>query len=314
MMEEEGSPMGPYLRFANAIADAVREEFPGKAVDTLAYQFTRKPPSGTAPRPNVIVRLCSIECCFSHPLSAPAHVDPRNAEFASDLDGWSKLSERLYVWDYVINYAHSIMPFPNLYTLRPNIRFFVDHGVQGIYEEANYFSKGGELAELRTWILAKTLWDPGYSTDQAIDEFLEAYYEEAAPPLRRYIDLIHGKARMAGRHFRIYDGPESPFFSAELVDSAAALLAEAETAAAAKPAVLHRVQVAALPISYVRMARRLERIRSGGAAVEDRKILKELLEKFATVAAKEGISHISEGKRYTSWAEEVEKALGTEPR
>ncbi len=52
---EEGSQIGPYLRFVNAIADAVREEFPGKAIDTLAYQFTRQPPAKTTPRPNVIV-------------------------------------------------------------------------------------------------------------------------------------------------------------------------------------------------------------------------------------------------------------------
>src|SRR5206468_4098964 len=84
------------------------------------------------------------------------------------------------------------------YVLRPNIAFFADHGVRGIYEEANYFSPGGEFAELRTWVLAKTLWDPGYDTDRAIDEFLAGYYEDAAGPVRRYVDLLHGTARKEG--------------------------------------------------------------------------------------------------------------------
>jgi hypothetical protein len=109
---EEGSPMGPYLRFVNAIAGAMEEEFPGKSIDTLAYQFTRRPPAKTVPRPNVIVRLCSIECCFSHPLSSPAAQDPRNAAFASDLRGWSEVSRRLYLWDYVIDYPIPSFPSP----------------------------------------------------------------------------------------------------------------------------------------------------------------------------------------------------------
>jgi len=180
---EEGAQVGPYLRLVNAIADAVRDEFPGKAIDTLAYQFTRQPPTMTVPRPNVIVRLCSIECCFAHPLAGRGDIDKENAAFANDLRRWGRLSDRLYIWDYVINYAHSIMPFPNLYVLRPNIQFFLDHGVKGIYEESCYFTKGGELAELRAYLLARTLWDPSTDTDQTIDEFLNGYYAAAATPM-----------------------------------------------------------------------------------------------------------------------------------
>ena len=60
--KEEGSPSGPLLRFVNAVADAVKDEYPHAAIDTLAYQYTHKPPRLTKPRPNVIIRLCSIEC------------------------------------------------------------------------------------------------------------------------------------------------------------------------------------------------------------------------------------------------------------
>jgi hypothetical protein len=310
VMAEEESPMGPYLRFVNAIADTVRDEFPGKAVDTLAYQFTRKPPKKTRPRPNVIVRLCSIECCFSHPLETEAAVDPQNAAFAADLRGWSEISKRLYVWDYVINYAHSIMPFPNLYSLKPNIGFFIRHGVKGIYEEANYFTKGGELAELRTWILAKTLWDPDYDTGRAIDEFLGGYYEEAAPPLRRYIDLIHERAREEKLHFHIFDGPASPLFSSEVLSRAAGLFVEAEESVAAKPAVLKRVKVAALPLAYVRIARLLAELKEPKARNAERlELLKSLFQSFDAAARGEGITHVSEHRSYESWAAEAARIL-----
>jgi hypothetical protein len=311
VMEEEGSPMGPYLRFVNAIAAAVREEFPDKAISTLAYQFTRKPPGKTVPLPNVIVRLCSIECCFSHPLSISAGIDLRNAKFAQDIRGWSKISDRLYIWDYVINYAHSIMPFPNLYSLKPNINFFIEHGVKGIYEEANYFSPGGEFAELRTWIMAKTLWDPGYDTDRAIDEFLEGYYEAAALPIRRYIELIHGKAKMDVIHFRIYDPPSSPLFSADVVSRAVELFDEAEAAVADRPEVLERVRVARLPLTYVRIAHLLMRLKTQEEGKEeDRKQLRSLFERFDAVARKVGVTRIRESRTYDSWAAELKGLIG----
>ena len=67
--QEEGSAMGSLLRFVNAVAADIEEEFPRVAISTLAYQYTRKPPARVKPRPNVIIRLCSIECSFSEPLT-----------------------------------------------------------------------------------------------------------------------------------------------------------------------------------------------------------------------------------------------------
>jgi len=68
--EEEGSQAGTMLRFVNAIAEDIAEDYPDVFIDTFAYQYTRTPPKHVRPLPNVIIRLCSIECCFAHPLSA----------------------------------------------------------------------------------------------------------------------------------------------------------------------------------------------------------------------------------------------------
>jgi hypothetical protein len=307
---EEGSQNGPYLRFVNAIADAVREEFPDKVIDTLAYQFTRQPPKLTRPRPNVCVRLCSIECCFSHPLDSLGDLDPRNAAFARDLRRWSEICDRLYIWDYVISYRHSLVPFPNLYSLRPNIAFLADHGVKGIYEEADYFSPGGEFAELRTWILARTLWDPGYDTDRAIDEFLDGYYEAAAGPLRRYIDLLQGKARMDGIHLSIGAGPDAPLFSEDLLARANALFGEAERRVAKKPEVLQRVQTARLPVLYVQISRLADRVKRRPASAEqEAQQLQALFARFDRIARRAGVTHVGEHRGYEPWAAQIKSLL-----
>lgn len=204
--EEEGSPMGSLLRLVNAVAENVREDYPDVAIETLAYQYTRKPPRITKPLPNVIIRLCSIECCFSHPLGDPTC--EKNISFARDIVEWGRICNRLYIWDYVTNFAYYIPTFPNFGTLRENMRFYATHGVKGMYPEGNYQSVSGEFGELRGYLLAKLMWDPMMSEveyQNHMNEFLQAYYGNGWRYVRAYIDLMCGLAKQ--RHMRIYDAP-----------------------------------------------------------------------------------------------------------
>jgi len=112
--ETDGSPAGPLLEFVNYIAEKIEPDFPNVAVDTLAYQYTRKPPRTPRPRPNVIVRLCSIEANFRQPLDSPS-----NAAFADDLRAWAERADRLYVWDYVTDFPNYVQPHPNWFNPGP---------------------------------------------------------------------------------------------------------------------------------------------------------------------------------------------------
>jgi len=294
LAEKEGSQSGPLLHFVNAIADAIKDEAPNVAIDTLAYQYTRKPPKYVRPRPNVIVRLCSIECCFLHPLET----DPYNASFVDDIKGWNEKCNRLYIWDYVINYAHSVCPFPNLYVLKPNINFFIAHGVKGIYEEACYYTKASELQELRSYIMAKTLWDPSYDTDKAIDEFCAAYYGAAAPYVREYINLIHREPlKNPNLHIRIYTHPRE-YITQEMIAQAVKLFDQAEAAVKDDPVRLQRVQVARLPIMYAEIT-----LGTGGMwKQQDDKLVQQgrvdisaLVDRFEAIARKAELTRIREG-------------------
>ena len=250
LAEKEGSQAGPLIHFVNAIADDIAQEYPHVVISTLAYQYSRKPPRHVKPRPNVCVRLCSIECCFAHPLDECSV----NASFVDDIRGWNAICNRLYIWDYIIDYHHSVMPFPNLRSLKPNINFFINHGVKGLYEEACYFTPASELAELRTWIVAKTMWRPETDTDWAIDEFLAGYYGPAAWPLRQYIDLVHKQVEEhADWHANIWAKPSSPWLRPKLLARYVRLFDEAEAAVRGDPACAKRVAVARLPVRYTRI-------------------------------------------------------------
>lgn len=189
--EEEGSPAGLMLRFVNRIADAVAQRYPDRdiEVDTFAYQYTRKVPKFTVPRDNVIVRLCSIECCFAHPLNDPSCEE--NVEFIKDLKDWSKVSKRLYIWDYTTNFNNYNGPFNNWAVMQPNMKVFVENNVVGVFEEGNQQQEvSGEFSDLRSYILSKLLWDSNADVNKHMIEFCNAYYGDAAEYILLYLTLV----------------------------------------------------------------------------------------------------------------------------
>ncbi len=188
--KEEGSHAGTMIRFVNAIADNIKDDYPNVMVDTFAYQYTRTPPKITVPRDNVIVRLCSIECSFSTPLNSGEC--KANTEFAEDLRAWSQICKNLYIFDYTTNYAHFLAPFGNFDVLQENLKFFRDNNITGVYEEGNYMASksDGEFAELRSYMIARLMWDPDCDIDKLMYDFCKAYYGDGAQGIIDFINFI----------------------------------------------------------------------------------------------------------------------------
>jgi hypothetical protein len=246
--DAEGSHAGTMLAFVNYIAEKIEPEFPHAAIDTLAYQYTRKPPKTLKPRPNVIVRLCSIECNFRESLEHPS-----NASFADDIRGWSKISQRLYIWDYTTDFAHYVQPHPNWFLLGANLRFFQRHNVRGVFEQGAYQSHGSEMAELRAWVLAQLLWNPKQDDRALIDEFLEGYYGPAAPHIRRYLEVMHEAS--SGFNLTCFSPTDTPFLKFKPLAEAEQIWREAERAVASDSELLPRVRLGRLPLGYVWLSR-----------------------------------------------------------
>lgn len=258
--EEEGSHAGTLIRFVNRIAEEIEKDYPNILIDTLAYQYTRKPPRCVRPRKNVIIRLCSIECCFSHPLATCSKLasfegnELVHKSFVDDLVGWGKISDRLYIWDYVTNFANYLQPFPNFAVLQKNIQFLIDNHVRGIFEEGNNSDgESGEFDQLRQYLLAKLLWNPQQDPNVIIDDFMAGYYGMAAPWMRRWFDLYNGRITPE-IHMGIYDKPSAPYLDDELLKEGDRLFDAAEIAAENED-VLARVRTARLSIRFVKLSR-----------------------------------------------------------
>ena len=207
---EEGSPSGNMLRFVNAIAADIAEDYPHVVVDTLAYNYTQAAPKITKPLPNVCIRLCSIRCCFMHPLTKCPNksVWTRTPRLVHDIVEWGKICNRIYIWDYTTNFKFYVPTYANFGALRENMRFYVDNHVRGMFPQGNSQSISGEFGEVRAYLLAKLMWDPYMSEEEYythMDEFLEAYYGDGWQYIRKYIDKTTELA--ADGCMNIYENP-----------------------------------------------------------------------------------------------------------
>ncbi|MCR5040650.1 MAG: DUF4838 domain-containing protein [Clostridia bacterium] len=192
------------VNFVNQIADAVAEAgYDNVAVDTFAYQYTQAAPQNIKPRDNVIIRICSIDCCQAHAFDADC-----NKEYLRDLEDWSKICGRIYTWDYATHFLHPCNVFPDFGRIQKNIQILYEHNVKGVFVEGNYFidSCDTEFGELRAYMIAKCLQDPYCDLDSEIDGFLDAYYGPGGKYVRKVLDIYTKQSGSYDGHMNIWYG------------------------------------------------------------------------------------------------------------
>ena len=174
------------------------------------------------------------------------------------------------------------------------------HGVVGLFLEGDYAEGGGgENAELRSYVMARLLWNPNDDVNGIIAEFMAAYYGQAAKAMRAYFDLLHQQVRPApggkGYHMWIGTNPGAPYLSEDFLTRAMELFREAQTAA--KDEVLRaRVRKARLSIDYVNfMHAKTFTVRDGWYAPAHIDELKENFRSFMTDVRSFGITELHEG-------------------
>lgn len=208
--EENGSHAGTILTFVNRIAREVKKAgYDNVAIDTFAYQYSRNAPSKVVPEDNVIIRLCTIEGCFAHPLDDASC--PQNAAIKADLEAWNKICDNIYIWDYTTDYGCYCGMFPDFDVLQKNMQFFKEHGVRGIFEEgdAQADEKQPEFGELREYLISRLLRDPYCDYEAETDGFLNAYYGKGGQKIKEFIKKMDENA--AKSHAMIFDHMTSIF-------------------------------------------------------------------------------------------------------
>ncbi|MBT4496278.1 MAG: DUF4838 domain-containing protein [Gemmatimonadetes bacterium] len=223
--QPEGTPMGSQLAFVNAVAEAVEKKYPQVKIGTLAYWYTRQRPKTIRPRANVQIQLCSIECCTVHALDDPNC--PRNQPFCRDMDEWGEACNDIWIWNYNTNFRMYDLPFPNLRSIGPNVRYFLKNQAKGIFMQANGNGRTGELSDLRNYVIGRLLWDPKADEKELQREFIELHYGKAGGPIEEYLEMLHDNAEARGVHPNCFPSAEEAGLDAAVAKRSADYFAQA---------------------------------------------------------------------------------------
>ncbi len=194
----EESHAGATLAFVNAVAERVEKTHPDVLLSTYAYQYTRKPPKNLKPRHNVMIQLCSIECCDFHAIDDPSC--PLNRAFCADMAGWKKIANNVFIWHYNTNFKGYVLPFPNLRSIGKSVAYFAKNNGKGVFMQAAGNGFATELSDLRNYVMARCLWKPGRDSWKEAEEFCHLHYAESAGPIIAYLKWYHDLVDSSGAH------------------------------------------------------------------------------------------------------------------
>ena len=245
--DKEGSPSGSIIYFMNKLAT----RFPDKEFSTLAYLYSVTPPQHLKPLPNVNIILCNIDCNREVSLTENASCQA----FMKNMEGWAEISDNIFVWDYGINFDNYVSPFPNFHILQTNMQLFKQNNVNMHFSQIAG-SKGGDFSELRSYVVAKLLWNVNCNVDSVIKSFLEGYYGKAAPFLYQYMKIQEGALLASNIPLWIYDTPVSHkngMLNANLIRRYRKLFDAAEKAVASDSIFLKRVWQQRLSIQFAEL-------------------------------------------------------------
>jgi hypothetical protein len=286
LRETEGSDMANQLFLVNQVAAAIEQEHPEVVIDTLAYLETIQVPKTVRPRRNVAIRLCNDTVgAWSRPFT-PAE----QCESARLIKAWSAVHNRIYIWDYNVNFSHYLAPMPNLEVMAANIRFWINNHAEGVMLQGGYQGPA-ERDELKCWVSAKLLWNPAWDEKALTHDFIQGHYGKAAPALEQYERLLQ---EMKAEHAKELASPpggirypmDAPFFTKDFVARATGLFDRAKALAQGDEKLTRRVERAELPILYLECVR-------GPAFVGDS--YARIVADFERIARQEGIRCLQEG-------------------
>jgi hypothetical protein len=296
MIEAEGSPSAPLIKFVNIIAERIHQKYPNFLVETMAYQWSEKPPKTIRPAKNVIVRLAPIKSDFGHPVDSEWNKVTRDKVL-----GWSKISSQLFIWNYVTNFRANMLPHPNWDGLAKDLRFFAANKVTGVFEQGDAYTNGvGDFVQLRAWLMGKLMWNPNLDQNKLIDEFLQNYYGDAAPFLRQYIDLLQSSYLAQKRPLLTFNQDQS-YFTLDVMNQSMELFDRAQQAVKDDKEISYRLRRERLSLELARLYQfnMLQR----EASRDKKKLLGDsdplrAMQQFIATAQEYEVLHFSEGVRF----------------
>ncbi len=204
--KEAGSEMGTLLAFLNRLADAIKDDYPDVYLSTLAYQRVKNPPKNMKCAPNLCINVCAFPGTQSYPYSTEGGIKA-SREFAERVVEWGKICDNILVWDYMVNFTHLKLPFPNFEFQKENLEFYLENNIRFVFHQGSR-EPMDENAEMRTYLLSRQLWDKDVDLLALAKKYVAVVYGDAAGLVEEYMDTANAAMIESGADLSLYDSPK----------------------------------------------------------------------------------------------------------
>ncbi|WP_346316643.1 DUF4838 domain-containing protein [Chitinophaga sp. YIM B06452] len=191
---------GPILEFVNRLA----KDIPDKEISTLAYGFSLKPPPADKFRleDNVIIVYCITQGNKGRDFSS----DESFKDMRQFLTSWLKLTKKVIIWDYIVNFPNLLMPYPNFKGMAQAVNYYRRLGLRSIFLQGN-IRKGGDFGDMRAYIASQLLWNPAANMNELIAEYSDYAYGPASGEVQSLVKDLTANGNKA--FLNSYNAPKA---------------------------------------------------------------------------------------------------------
>ncbi len=219
-----------YYYFVSEVAKLVAPKAPNVQIFALAYADVLAPPRKIDRLPdNVLVEVCQYGS-RNLPMSSPANEGMRQY-----MEAWAKKCKKLEDYEYQLiegEWMELPMPLPSVAAICDRSKLLHKLGAWNGGSQS-----GTHCLPHNPWnhyAFARMLWNVDQTSDQILNEFFPAYYQEAAVPMLEYYRTFEKHVLSNNIDFQTFgydQGPNPDAFPPEIVASMQKALDEAKKAA-----------------------------------------------------------------------------------
>lgn len=199
-LKETGSMMGTTLPIINKLA----RKFPDKIISTLAYYDNEKVPKGIECEDNVNIVIAPIQTGQLYSYNFGGTKAARRAKEV--IEAWGKVAKNILIWDYVTDFRHMLMPYPNFDVQQDNHDLYLNNNVTAVFHQGSC-EPNHEMACLRAYVLSHQMWDNSVDINTMIAKYVNVTYGKAAKNVAEYLDRCNSELKEKGNNLDLYDKP-----------------------------------------------------------------------------------------------------------
>lgn len=184
-----------------SLIDRLAIEFPRAEFFSTAYISTEKPPKNKT-KSNVGVMISTM----SFPKGIVIENSNKAAEVSALFKEWKEVTEKIFLWDYAINFDNYFEFYPTVSIVQKNLQFYLKNGVTGIFMHGSDEGSFAAFGDLKNYLYAQLFNNPYVDLASHVQLFLENKYPTIGKALNDYYLLIEKKALESNKTIDIYGG------------------------------------------------------------------------------------------------------------